>query len=238
MLWILLIYGLLYALTVSAEKPALARGISGTWLLLIVSTQSVAVLAGLLAGQLAAGQNELLFFFALCMYLLGCFFYLVVITLIVYRLLFFGLTGEQFSPTYWINMGAVAITTLAGATLLLNVDKWAFLQTLLPFLMGFTLFFWAVATWWIPLILLLMIWRHAVQHYPLRYDPQYWSMVFPLGMYTASTWQLAQATKLDFLFVIPRVFVWFALAAWVVVLVGMVVELVRMWGRRESPAVS
>ena len=35
----------------------------------------------------------------------------------------------------------------------------AFLETLLPFLKGFTIFFWATGTWWIPMLLILVVWR-------------------------------------------------------------------------------
>ena len=58
-------------------------------------------------------------------------------------------------------MGAVAITTLAGAKLILGAPEWSFLTEILPFLKGFTLFFWAWATWWIPLLFILGFWRHV-----------------------------------------------------------------------------
>jgi len=62
----------------------------------------------------------------------------------------------------------------------------------------------------------------VLQRVPLTYDPQYWGMVFPLGMYTLSTVRLSQALDLPWLLVIPRAFFWFALAAWTAAFVGLV----------------
>lgn len=32
---------------------------------------------------------------------------------------------------------------------------------------GFTFFFWAAGTWWIPLLIILGIWRHLIQKEPV-----------------------------------------------------------------------
>jgi tellurite resistance protein TehA-like permease len=221
LLWLLVMFSFFTVVTVREEKPALDTGINGAWLLAAVATQSVAVLGTLLAPRFAAGRTELLFF-TLCMYLLGCMLYLSIITLIFYRLTFITLTSAELTPPYWINMGAVAITTLAGATLILNAAQLPLLGEILPFLKGFTLFFWAAGTWWIPLLFILGVWRHVYKRYPLTYDPQYWGMVFPLGMYTASTFQLSKALGLDFLLAIPRVFIGIALVAWLATFVGLI----------------
>jgi tellurite resistance protein TehA-like permease len=225
-LWLLVMYSFFTIATVREQKPTLGSGINGAWLIAAVATQSIAVLGTLVAPRLAAGR-EVGLFFALCMYLLGCMLYLSIITLILYRLTFVPVTSAELTPPYWINMGAVAITTLAGANLILAAPHWPFLAEILPFLKGFTLFFWSAGTWWIPLLLILGIWRHLVKRYPLTYEPSYWGMVFPLGMYTTSTFQFAQALQLDFLLLIPRVFIWIALAVWLITFVGLLRQIAR-----------
>src|SRR5262249_58347690 len=92
---------------------------------------------------------------------------------------------------------------------------------------GFTLFFWVTATWWIPLLLILGDWRHVIRRVPFAYHPAYWSIVFPLGMYTAATFQLARALGLPYLLIIPEWTIYVALVAWLVVFVAMVVSTAR-----------
>ncbi len=223
-LWALIMYSFFTLVTVRETKPPLEKGISGTWLIATVATQSVSVLGTLLAGNFAAHREPILFF-TLCMFFIGCMLYLILITLIFYRFTFLDLTAAALNPPYWINMGAVAITTLAGARLIIAAPEWIFLGDIQQFLKGFTLFFWAAGTWWIPLLFILGIWRHVYQRFPLRYDPQYWGMVFPLGMYTVCTFQLSKAINFEPLMIIPRYFVYIALAAWLLAFAGLLYSL-------------
>jgi tellurite resistance protein TehA-like permease len=90
-----------------------------------------------------------------------------------------------------------------------------------------------VATWWIPLLIALMIWRYVVRKEVPRYEPALWGMVFPLGMYTTATFQLSRATGLGFLASIPEVFIFIALAAWLMAFAGL---LRRLWSSMSSGA--
>jgi hypothetical protein len=81
-----------------------------------------------------------------------------------------------------------------------------------------------------------MIWRHGVMRHPLRYEPQFWAVAFPLAMYTTGTFRLAQALGLEFLMAVPRGFIWIAAAVWLFIVSGMVREITGIWWRRGEGA--
>jgi tellurite resistance protein TehA-like permease len=124
-------------------------------------------------------------------------------------------------------MGAAAIATNAGSTLIVTPPGLPFLESMHAFVDGTTLILWAWATWWIPLLVIFGVWRYIVWHEPLVYHPMYWSLVFPLGMYTLATYRLSLAADFTPLQTVSRVMIWVAFAAWAISLYG----LLRSGGR-------
>jgi tellurite resistance protein TehA-like permease len=219
-LWAAVTYTIFTALTVKAEKPPLAEGINGGWLVGVVAAQAVSVLGSQLAEGFGPSAPHVLLF-CLGMWLGGGMLYIWIISLIFYRYTFFPMKPSDLAPPYWINMGAVAISTLAGASLVAASSHSPVVMDILPFVKGLTLLFWATATWWIPMLVILGIWRHVYRRYPLRYDPLYWGAVFPLGMYTVCTFRLTQIIDAPYLAAVPRISLYVALAAWAATMTGL-----------------
>lgn len=224
LLWVLFLFGVFVCIFTVSPKPSLAKGMNGAWLVATVSTQAIVILGTILAKG-AGWDLETAFFFLSGLFALGFVLYLLVIGLIFHRFCFEDLDPEDLSPTYWINAGAVAITTLAGSELIVHAGEAQVLRDLMPFLKGLTLMAWSTATFWIPMLFLLGIWRHMIKGSSFAYTPAYWGMVFPMGMYTACTIMLAKAFDLPALMSIPEGFIFVAVAAWAITFVGMVLSL-------------
>lgn len=225
---VVLTYTIFAVLTVKRNKPDLQHGINGSWLLAVVATQALAVLAILLSLHASVSVSNKLDFAALSLWLWGGMLYIWMISMIFYRYTFLPFSPADLAPPYWISMGAMAISTLAGALLIKKATVDApFLLSLKPFLKGFTVFYWATSTWWIPMLAVLGFWRHVYRRYPLTYDPLYWGLVFPLGMYTAATLEMADVMRLGFLRPLPEYFVYVALLAWLCVFIGLLRRLAR-----------
>lgn len=114
--WAMLLYAFLWGISTEPKKPTLAQGFNGWWLLLVVATEALAALGAKLlpASNLPADVGV---FGVLGLFLVGSWLYLVLSTLLFYRLAFKRLVGEDVGAAYWVSIGAGAITVLAGASL-------------------------------------------------------------------------------------------------------------------------
>ena len=227
-LWLVLIYSFLAAVTLRDVKPEVQVGLSGSWLLVVVATESLAVL-GVRVAVSSAVPGPLIFA-CLAAFLLGGVLYALLMAMILYRFVFMPMIGALSGP-WWINMGAVAIATLAGAGLMALPTFDVHVAVLRHVAGPLTAVFWAIATFWIPLLVVLYGWKHAVRREPIRYDVGQWSIVFPLGMYTAATTMFARNAGLAFLEPIAWWFFWLALIAWVLTAFGAVRRLPRLLRR-------
>jgi tellurite resistance protein TehA-like permease len=179
-LWVVLLYITLIAVVLRNPKPGLEAGINGTWFLLTVATESIAVLGALL---LKRTDSDGLAFTCLALFCLGLVLYLIVMTMVFLRWTFVSLEPTEADPPAWIAAGAVAITVLAGANLLLAQDAAPCIARVAPAIEMVVVLAWATATFWFPLMVAIGVWRHVVRRVPLKYHPSYRALVFPLGMY-------------------------------------------------------
>lgn len=226
--WLFFVYGFLLVMITKPPKTSLENGLNGAWLLLVVSAQSLAILGTQLVGDLPIPAAATLFI-ALAAFLLGIFFYLLLIPLIFFRLTFDPLKAKEFTPPYWVLMGAAAITTLSAAMLIAATNKTGVFADLVPFLKALSLLSWIIASWWIPLLILLEIWRHLFKKVPLRYDATYWDTVFTIGMYTVCSLKLSQVFPFSSLATLAHSFIYVALLAWLITFVAMISNTVNRY---------
>lgn len=84
------------------------------------------------------------------------------------------------------------------------------------------------------MLVILGFWRHVYKRFPITYDPLYWGAVFPLGMYSVSTHRMSEAMGFHFLWFLPQLFFYLALAAWMITFVGFALDLIRRVGTLRS----
>jgi len=168
-------------------------------LLTIVATQSLSVLAAVLDRHHVAPLRDP----ALAFWALGLALY----PLVAGRIVHSSVRERHFNPTHWIVMGALAITTLAAAELLL--DRGA-LGSSVP------LATWAAASGAIPFLVVA-----ELRVRPWRYEAARWSFVFPLGMYGVASHVLGGADGYSALRDVGTLFFGIALAAWVLTAAGL-----------------
>ncbi|MEU3411029.1 tellurite resistance/C4-dicarboxylate transporter family protein [Streptomyces sp. NPDC006658] len=192
----------------AGPEPVWCRA-DGIWFLATVGLQAIV----LTLTSLAATRRVLAV--ALLLWSAGLPLYAGTLALVVRRLRHHPPRPAQALPSYWVTMGAAAISTLAGARLLVH-------EELLPGpvrgpLAGTVVALWVWATVLIPPLVAAGVWRHLRHRVPFAYEPTLWCVVFPLGMYATATAQLAGEHRIDAVAVPCRLLAWLALSAWLAV---------------------
>jgi tellurite resistance protein TehA-like permease len=238
LLWLVLTYGLFSLIVLAGHRPLL-REITGVWLVWVVGTQSIAVLATALAPQLPwlmfqdmVGVSSVLF------WSVGIVLYLILVVIIFLRLFLIETTPAEMGPAYWILMGATAISVRAAAGILdlATTTPTHLLTAVHPFVAGASVVLWSFGSWFIPALVIFGLWRHFVRHFPSSYEPKLWSVVFPLGMYAVASVTLGRALDFEFMSLLASVWVWFAIAAWAIVFVLLIAAFSRSLSRRTRPS--
>jgi tellurite resistance protein TehA-like permease len=206
------------------ERPVLATA-NGTWFIWVVASQSVAIAAAAIEPVYDTGRRELAIL-AIVSWSVGCFLYAAAGIMVALRLMLYEFGPDELTPPYWVSMGALAITVLAGARIVEMADA-PMVAVTRGLVAGLAVVFWAFATWLIPVLVAAGWWRHVRRHVPLRYEATLWSIVFPLGMYAVAGIYLGRADRLPVVEAIGRTELWVALLAWAVTFVAMGAHLRR-----------
>ncbi|MFI8930906.1 tellurite resistance/C4-dicarboxylate transporter family protein [Streptomyces sp. NPDC053474] len=186
-----------------------AREADGTWFLATVGLQS------LVLGLTSLPPRPVLVPLAFALWWCGVLLYAGTATVLGRRLLRHPPGPARCTPAYWVAMGAVAISTLAGTQL---HDH----EGLLPHAVRGTLalavvVLWSWATVLIPPLLATGCWRHFHHRVPLAYEPALWCVVFPVGMYATATARVTATLTPHAPSVAVHLLAWVAAVVWLTV---------------------
>lgn len=216
--WLVLTYGIAGGMMLGPQDGPPVHKANGSWFIWVVATQSLSVVTGIIDHGL---EVNILGVIAVGMWSIGVVLYIILTVFITLRLLTTTQNAAGVRPTYWVYMGATAITVYAGWSILSLLPELEIMQATHDFVSGFTFMLWAFGVWWIPLLVIFGVWRHAVKKYPVRYESELWSMVFPLGMFSVASIHLGELLRLPIVHDMGVITTWIAGAVWLVVTVMM-----------------
>ncbi len=190
----------------------------GAWELGSVGTSGLAILMAQVAHH--TGHRWWLAI-AVPVWLVALGIYALMTWLILWRAVSERQHRDGFEPDAWILMGGLAIATLCGYYIHHEAPQWLF-----GGLRGITVVTWVAATLWIPPLIYFALHRIGRRPEVLHFAGVWWSLVFPLGMYSAATYAMAGELNRPALKTVSLVFFWDALAVWLIVAIA---GLLRLW---------
>ena len=228
--WLVLI--VLTARNMSAHRWAALRDHAhGAWELASVGTSGLAIVMGQISYY--TGHRWWLQA-AIPIWLAAIGIYALMTWLILWRAIVERGDRDGFAPDSWIMMGGLAIATLAGDVVHQHLSGWP-----ADAVRTITIVTWVGATLWIAPLIYFGLHRITQRPDVLQFTGAWWSLVFPLGMYSAATDAMGAETGVRSMQTISLVFFWDAFAVWLIVAVAGLLRLRRtLGGPRGGPGLS
>jgi tellurite resistance protein TehA-like permease len=179
----------------------------GASFILTVSTESLALLAAVVALRERA---HWLLGVSLVPFVLGLAFYLFVLARFDFHQLAVG-HGD-----HWVSGGALAISTVVAGRITIAAKDLGMLGNQHGMLKSVALGLWVLTILWLPVLVIA-----EARYRRLHYDVRRWSTVFPVGMYAACSFIVGIAVGAPAITDFARVWVWVAVAVWLIVFAAM-----------------
>ncbi|MEO6828153.1 MAG: tellurite resistance/C4-dicarboxylate transporter family protein [Microbacteriaceae bacterium] len=230
-IWVIMVYGIPAVLMLRSRPTSAIADADGSWFLWVVATQSIATAAATIAQH---ERSEVLSAVAVALWGIGVMLYLMLATLVTLKLLTSANSPHSLNPSYWIYMGATAITVFAGSRILVLPADLPIMRVSEPVVSGLTFVLWAFGMWWIPLLVVFGVWRYLLGREPVRYESGFWSIVFPLGMFAVASMHFGRAAHLSTLVTIGEIGAVISGVAWLAALAAMVLAV--LWKKPSASA--
>lgn len=208
-----------WLILLSRKTGSVLADVDGTWFLWSVAIHSGAIGAAILEHHATSGK-DVLAVVAVISWSMGIVLYLCTAVLVMMRLITLPVGPRDIGPPYWILMGLSALVVVAG-THIVGMDSTPIVDDIRGLVSGLLVMFWGIAAWLLPVMVAVGIWRHGMCRVPLTYTPALWSIVFPLGMFAASSMSLGDTDRVPLTNWIGRELMWAAVAVWAVTYLAM-----------------
>lgn len=213
-------YGVPWAAALGRTERPVLQHVNGTWFIWVVASQSVATAAASIETHMDTGKHEVAVL-AVAAWSVGIVLYAACAVFVALRILLYPFSPADLNPPYWVSMGAMAITVVAGAKIV-EMDSTPIVDATSGLIGGLAVLGWAWATWLIPVLVAVGFWRHVIHKVPFRYEATWWSIVFPLGMYAVAGMYIGHADSLPIVESIGSAWLWVGVVAWLFASVQMV----------------
>jgi len=192
------------------QKNHTLQNMTAVWLLPIVASEVAASAGGLLVSHYSGFTAEIMLFISYVLWGLSVPLAMSVLVILFLRLVTHKLPHKDMAVTSWLTLGPLGTGTLS-LLLLGSASKTVLMHTELSYLSNYLqafgliigLLIWGYGLWWYA-----MSWVITLKFFKegLPFSMGWWAFTFPVGVYTAATFQIWHLVQFRFFEVLAIIF--------------------------------